>query len=123
MIDFIKVKAKRLGRTPTHRDINSDNNMPSIMAYTHRFKSWNNALKMAGFSVIEPYPKYTDEELIDLLKAKAKRLGCAPTHKDVDSDTNMPSSRTYFNRFGSWHNALKIAGIPASHKRRKKSSG
>jgi 5-methylcytosine-specific restriction endonuclease McrA len=50
--------------------------------------------------------KYTDEELISLLLAQADRLGRTPTYREV-----VPNADTYRVRFGSWTNAVLIAGL------------
>ena len=57
----------------------------------------------------------SDEELIDLLRAKAENLGRTPTRKDVDSDKSMPNATTYADRFGSWSKALKAAGLSSNY--------
>ncbi len=55
--------------------------------------------------------KYTDEELIESIKAKAKELGRTPRSKEVKHLFIICS------RFGSWNRALKLAGLnPIQHK-------
>ena len=108
LIGQLRAKAESLGRTPMIKDLKSDKSMPSAATYIDRFSSWNEALKAAGLSV---NVGYTNEELIGLLKAKAKSLGRTPTIKDVNSDKSMPHANTYTDRFGSWNQALKAAGL------------
>lgn len=55
--------------------------------------------------------KYTDNELLGLLKKEAKRLGRSPVTTDFDSNIELPSSRTYAERFGRWLIALQKAGL------------
>ena len=109
LIGLLKAKAESLGRTPTMKDVDSDKSMPSVATYIGRFGSWNKALEAAGLSSNKN--SYSDEELITLLKAKAESLGRTPTQKDVDFDESMPSATTYRDRFGSWKNALRAAGL------------
>ena len=109
LIDLLRAKAESLGRTPTSREVDSDKSMPSAFTYQNKFGSWNKALEAAGLSSNKNL--YSDEELIDLLKAKAESLGRTPTKKDIGSDESMPSANTYENRFGSWNKALKAAGL------------
>ncbi len=49
--------------------------------------------------------KYTDEELIEKIKLKAKELGRNPKQKEVGHITAIK------NRFGSWNRALELAGL------------
>lgn len=56
--------------------------------------------------------KYTDEQLIDLLKSKAKELGRTPTKREV------PQYQTIFHRIG-WNEALKMAGLIKNYNRSK----
>ena len=53
----------------------------------------------------------SDEKLIEMLKDKAKELGCVPKTSLLVGNDDMPSYRTYVRRFGSWNNALIIAGL------------
>ena len=51
LIKMLRTKEKRLGRTPTRRDVDEDPKMPSGSCYISHFKSWNKALEMAGLPV------------------------------------------------------------------------
>lgn len=55
--------------------------------------------------------KYTKEQLIFFLEKIAKKLKRTPTISDINKNKNYPSSTTYINRFGSWNNSLKKAGL------------
>ncbi|MBR3169128.1 hypothetical protein IKF23_01665 [Candidatus Saccharibacteria bacterium] len=48
LIDSLKEKAARLGRTPNRKDVKRDNTIPSVSTFECRFGSWNNALLAAG---------------------------------------------------------------------------
>ena len=118
LIELLQSRARNLGRTPTVKDVGSDNGMPSAMTYIRTFSSWNKALEIAGFSANQF--DHTDEELIDLLKAKARSLGRTPTVREVNPDNDMPSAMTYINRFGSWNQALEAAGLTPNRRGRHK---
>ena len=55
--------------------------------------------------------RHTDDELLEMLKVKARELGRAPMRLEIDDDPNMPDSRVYARRFGSYTDALRLAGI------------
>ena len=117
LIKLLQAKVERLGQVPKLENIESDVNMPSATAYIRRFGSWNKALEKAGFSP-KGRLRYTDDELIEMLGAEAERLGRVPKMEDLESNATMPSARTYANRFRSWNEALKLAGILPSRKRK-----
>jgi hypothetical protein len=50
--------------------------------------------------------KYTDQELIMLLAVQAARLGRTPSTREV-----TPHEATYRARFGSYNNAVALAGL------------
>jgi len=51
--------------------------------------------------------KETDEELIEILKNKAKELNKIPSIREMSN----PSASSYIVRFGSWENALIAAEL------------
>lgn len=58
------------------------------------------------------YDDITNEELLDMLKALSVKIGKAPTSTIMhDKSTNLPDIKLYTKRFGSWANALKLAGF------------
>jgi hypothetical protein len=62
----------------------------------------------------EPYntkTKYTDEELLDYLIQFYEENGRHPTEIDFVNNLECPNYTTYKRRFGSWINALKLAGL------------
>ena len=120
LLKMLKDMAERDGRTPTMKDVNADKNMPSIIPYVDRFGSFNKALELAG---LQPNSgRYTDEELLKMLKDMAERDGRVPTTKNIHANDNMPSVTTYVNRFGSFNKALELAGLPVNRKRTSKKS-
>lgn len=48
MLSALQKKAKKLGRTPKGREVNTDKNMPCVASYRKEFGSWNDALLAAG---------------------------------------------------------------------------
>lgn len=113
LIKSLQQKADELGRTPKCRDIDDDMQMPSLYPYYTRFGSLTNALKQAGLTPnrVGVHKKYSDPELLDILRRKAKSLRRTPISKDVKADQFMPSYTTYILRFGSFQRAIKRAGL------------
>jgi len=71
-------------------------------------KSMYNYLKLLSIEVVGTalMKKYSDEELLQMLRDEFKRLGRAPSSK------KMKHIRIYTARFGTWNNALELAGLP-----------
>ncbi len=68
--------------------------------------------------------KYSDVELLGILRKESEKLGRTPTVKDFSKYKGVPSFNTYTARFGSWGSAIKKAGLePAAkvNKERKRS--
>ncbi len=117
LITSLQEKAKELGRTPMCKDIEDDAQMPSVYPYYTMFGSLTDALKQAGLmpNRVGVHKKYSDLELLDILRSKAKSSGRTPTSEDVEADQFMPSRNTYRLRFGSFQRAIRKAGLkPAS---------
>jgi polyhydroxyalkanoate synthesis regulator phasin len=51
--------------------------------------------------------EYSKEELIKIIKNKAKKLGRSPVGKDMI----LPRAIIFIDMFGSWNNCLKAAGL------------
>jgi Homing endonuclease associated repeat len=97
LLDILREKARELGRTPKQREVSCYSTLQE------RFGSFNRALELAGLEVSRK--NYTDEELLDMIRDKAKELGRTPQIRDV------PNYATIRSRFGSWNHALELAGF------------
>ncbi|MBS3155113.1 hypothetical protein J4404_01300 [Candidatus Woesearchaeota archaeon] len=118
LIRILKQVFKQLGRTPKIQDFLENKNLPSPKTYFIHFKKWNNALKIAGLKV-NVRKDFTERELLDLLRKKAKKLRRSPKMDDMNSDKNMPSAATYQAYFGSFNKALTVAGLKIKYQFRK----
>lgn len=56
--------------------------------------------------------RYSDGELIEAVHELARRIGRRPVFKMLDQFPDLPSTRAYRLRFGTWANVLKMAGYP-----------
>lgn len=55
--------------------------------------------------------KFSDKQLLDSIIEKEKILGRTPLIEEMQKDRTLPSTDTYFDRFGSFTNACKLAGV------------
>lgn len=105
LLEMVIQLSKKLGRTPVSSEF------PHIRAARVRFRTWSNFLKEAG---LEMNPRggrgqsinYTKEELITKVRSMAEELGRAPTKRE------FPHESIIRDRFKTWNNFLKEAGLP-----------
>ena len=58
--------------------------------------------------------RYSDEEILEALRACAERLGRSPTMRDLADDPEAGlHPQTVVGRFGSWNTAKRLAGLSA----------
>jgi Homing endonuclease associated repeat len=56
--------------------------------------------------------RYSDEQILDELRASAERLGRSPTMREFASDSETTvHPQTVIEHFGSWNNAKREAGL------------
>ena len=113
LIAQLQAEAKRLGRTPTLRDIkiaSREQRTVSHGVFDRMFGSFGEALRAAGFKTRNvPRGQLTKRSLIAGLRKEAKRLGRTPRRG------SMPDGHAYRRVFGSWDNALEAAGLTPNH--------
>jgi hypothetical protein len=113
ILKLFKEKALKLGRSPTAVEINEDKDLPCSALYHKRFGNLRNIQRRLG---IKPnILKYTDEELIAMLKNKSRQLKRPPIAKDIAKDRDLPCLSVYYTRFGSLQRARELAGCPSPH--------
>lgn len=101
-------RLSRNGIAPSHRTVNEDPDAPTVLVYTNRFGSWQEAVDRAGLEKSEEV--YLNENILDHMNRLAEN-GIAPTKTEFDDDDEAPSSNTVINRFGSWDNAVQEADL------------
>jgi hypothetical protein len=56
--------------------------------------------------------RYTDEQILDQLRASAERLGRSPTMREFAADAEADvHPQTVIEHFGTWNNAKRAAGL------------
>jgi hypothetical protein len=110
--------AKELGRMPTVEEIDKSSDLPCASTVLRYFGSILRLGKMLGFSSKVRYSRvYSDQELLDLLKTKADKIGKAPSTLDVKKDKGIPSIGAYKKRFGSYSEAVRLIGYKPRERR------
>ncbi|MBR5939130.1 hypothetical protein IKZ77_01080 [Candidatus Saccharibacteria bacterium] len=108
MLSDLNKLCEELDRVPSKIDIIECTYCQCYDSYCRRFGGLRNALKLIGR--IES----KDEMLADLRKL-AQELGKTPTTNDVQQSEVCPSIHRYYKMFGSWNNALRMAGLPLNN--------
>ena len=92
----------------TQRLFNDDEDFPSAAAVRKRFGSWSDAKIEAGIE--ETAHRYTDDELLEMLRTCKERHGSASASQFA-ADDEFCSPETLQRRFGSWEQAKEHAGV------------
>jgi len=114
LITELERLADELGRTPGLRDMNQ-HGAHSSKTYQKKFGSWNGALKQAGIAINNEHD-IARSDLIDELICLKDRLGRTPTSRDMAKKGKYGSSN-YPNKFGSWNDAVREAGLEPTRER------
>lgn len=99
---------EELETTPTAAEMR-EHGTHSVSTYLERFGGWNAALEEAGF-VPQHQQSISDQELLDELRRLHDECESAPTGKQMQHE-GAYSKQLYIDRFGSWNQSLKQAGI------------
>lgn len=100
--------ARDIGHTPTSTELD-EKGPHSARHYQNHFGSWNDALRAAGLDVRREMD-VSEEDLIEDLRRLQEEFGRAPRYNEVEPESRF-STGTYEDRFGSWNESLKAAGI------------
>jgi hypothetical protein len=119
LVALLKLKSIELNRTLVYRDLCSKNELPTLETILKKLdlNNWNEILEYCGFKPNKKLYKYSNEELLEFLRKRAKDLGRSPTTKEIGKKYNIPSTQTYYTQFNtnSWNEILKLAGLELNH--------
>ena len=99
-----------LGRVPKSSDMLVSKGRIGIDQYYIEFGTWSIALQEAGFK-LNKVRKYTQKMIIDAFHKFVHDFDKIPTCKDFDNTYGYPSPTTVAQIYGTWNNALQIAGL------------
>lgn len=125
MIDAVQDISAAYGRVPNSAEFDEARKItgipaPSSPVYWRRFGSWPKVCKLAGLDFVRKplvrKDRQSDECLLETLREAATALGYPPVSKEFSRDTKRlgikaKSIRVYFDRFGSWCESLRLAGL------------
>jgi hypothetical protein len=83
------------------------------------FGTWKNAFNVANVQ-LDKHNKYTDDEIIKTLIDFYREYGENASEYRYKQEKRKPYPSTIYNRFGTWNNAIKQAGIEKIRKPIKK---
>jgi hypothetical protein len=100
---------EQLGRAPTITEMNEDGEFWGS-TYKNHFDSWAAAIEAAGYDPDDVGQQISNEKLRTELQRLGEELGEAPTFRAMEADGEYDPT-TYIRRFGSWNDALELAGF------------
>lgn len=102
-------------RAPTQKECRASNGLAGPNTYKDNFNGWEAALDAAGILKNKVrLNQASDEELLESIKLFYKDNSRAPKHEDCNSGNYvyLKSHMVYVRRFGTFTNALTLAGVP-----------
>lgn len=99
LIEMVQAKAAEMGRTPKTTEFEKVNSA------IKKFGSWKKFLESAGLEYAKPAQKISNEELIELVQARAAELGRTPIMKEFQHAVLATS------RYKKWSVFLSEAGL------------
>ena len=106
--------ADDLEKPPGLRDMDKEG-AHSSKTYQDAFGSWNEALKQAGIGINNEHD-IAKSDLLNELTRLNEQLGRTPTSRDMAKQGEYGTSN-YPNKFGSWNNAVREAGLEPTRER------
>lgn len=118
IVKAVKVQIEKLGRVPASGEWDRLKLKPTRGVIRKHFGlGFNDFLKLLGYTPQHKSPvDYTDEELLSWLHRYYEEFGQAPTADGFrrNKHRGSPDPINYQRRFGSWEQALKVAGFDSN---------
>lgn len=100
-------------RAPTQKECRVENGLAGPNTYKDTFGGWEAALNAAGISKNSIRSnQLSDAALLESIKRFYRDNGRAPKHEDCSNSDYLKAHMIYTRRFGSFTNALNMAGVP-----------
>jgi transposase len=114
MLGMLQTCKRRHGEC-SPRVFNGDDDLCSATSVVRRFGSWSEAKEQAGISEdlssnSGRNKEYSDEQILSHIRECANRHGTATTEL-LDQEDNLVASSVAVERFGTWSEAKKQAGL------------
>lgn len=110
MLEVIRQVARKLGKIPSIRDVKRVQAKYSPWEIRKAFGSWRKALVQAGLER-ENYRILTDDQLIQVLQEYFTINKRTPRAIDFLASQRYPSPNVYILHFGTWNDAIELAGL------------
>ena len=108
LLDELKSLRDELGRAPERREMDRQGQFDSS-TYSHRFGTWNDALRAADI-VPSTRINIPEVELKNEIRRLADELNRPPTRDEMEQQGKFSHS-VYSHRFGTWTDALIETGL------------
>lgn len=112
-----------IGYVPKFIDLDNYNDFPSSAYIYKHFNNYPEFISACGFEANKEYrSKYTDSFLLGEIKRFVKEFSRTPSQDDFENLDGYPSRKTFANHFGSFNEAIHLAGYkPNELSKREKS--
>lgn len=115
LLDALKRFYSLNRRAPKMSEFDSSNNLPSYTPFERHFGSLSAALKKGNIPIGYETPRQlSNEEIIESLKHFYYKNQRSPFFSELIRKNNLPNGEVIRRRFGSFNNALRIAGLPTN---------
>lgn len=124
--ELVELIQKEYNETPSKKDIQKNNKLPSESTFRSHFRTWNNAVKSAGFepNKDKDSAKWTKKEISDAIEDFASGNNTILAAEFYESEFGPNSPHPVYNTFGSFEKLLQESSVeekkyPAQYKSNK----
>lgn len=112
LINNLRELYEKLGRVPKQEELKLGKY--SKNAYKRAFGNYSSALKELGLKANVQF-NLTDEEILNDIIRISDDIGETPSVDEFNELSKTITAHSVCNRFGTWNNAIKKAGLSISH--------